>query len=316
VNGTIVASVAGNALTVAIKTLAGNDPSANDPVYIFFRNATAATGDYVKRTLTAATSIVISSGSTLGTANSTPFRLRLVAFDDGGTVRLGLVNTLSGTTIMPLRDDMLLSSTAEGGAGATDSPQVIYTGTAVTTKAQRMLGYLDWSSGLATAGAWSGGPSKIQLHGPGVALPGQIVQSVVATSSTHDNTGTTSTSDVSRGTSLSITPRSEINPIQLSVVGAAQSNGSTANSHSRLVLKRGGSTKVGHPIALGSFGTVAGVYYCAVSLQAWDLPYSTSAQTYQMYGKVGAGTTTLSFPIDLLTDGGVVETMTAQELMV
>lgn len=45
VNGTLVTAVAGNALTIAIKTLAGNDPSAGDPVFVAFRNANAAAGD-------------------------------------------------------------------------------------------------------------------------------------------------------------------------------------------------------------------------------------------------------------------------------
>jgi hypothetical protein len=61
-NGTLVATVGSSALTVAIKTLAGADPSASDPVVVFFRNVSAGTGDYASVTLTAATSVVISSG--------------------------------------------------------------------------------------------------------------------------------------------------------------------------------------------------------------------------------------------------------------
>jgi hypothetical protein len=37
INGIIAASVAGNALTLAIKTLAGNVPSASDPVWFATR---------------------------------------------------------------------------------------------------------------------------------------------------------------------------------------------------------------------------------------------------------------------------------------
>lgn len=175
-NGTLVPTNNGSALTVAVKTLAGADPSAADPVTIVFRNATAATGDYTTIALTAATSLVISSGSTMGTSNSTPFRLWIVGFNDAGTFRMGAVNCLSGTSIMPLKDDDLRSSTAEGGAGAADSAQVIYTGTAVASKAMRVLGYMDWDAGLAAAGTWSSNPTKVQLFGHGVPLPGQEVQ--------------------------------------------------------------------------------------------------------------------------------------------
>jgi hypothetical protein len=38
INGLIVPTVAGNNLTVAIKTLAGNDPSVNEPVYVWIGN--------------------------------------------------------------------------------------------------------------------------------------------------------------------------------------------------------------------------------------------------------------------------------------
>jgi hypothetical protein len=41
-NGKIVTSVSGGALTVAIKTLAGNDPSASDPVYVRIGNTVRA----------------------------------------------------------------------------------------------------------------------------------------------------------------------------------------------------------------------------------------------------------------------------------
>lgn len=176
INGTIVPSVSASALTIAIKTLAGNDPTAGDPVYVAFRNATGATGNYSTLAITAATSLVISSGSTMGFTSATASRLWLVGFNDAGTFRLGAVNTVSSTSIMALRDDLLLSSTAEGGAGAADSAQVIYSGAAVTSKAMRLLAYMDWSAGLVTAGTWAIVPTYVQLFGPGVSKPGDVLQ--------------------------------------------------------------------------------------------------------------------------------------------
>lgn len=158
VNGTLTASVAASALTIAIKTKAGTDPSASDPVLIYFRNVTAGTGDYTVISLTAATSFVVSSGSTLGTTSAVLSRLWIVGFNDGGTFRLGVANI---TTSLSIGDDVIASSTAEGGAGAADSANVFYTGTAVTSKAMRVLGYVE--STQATAGTWATSPSKLQM---------------------------------------------------------------------------------------------------------------------------------------------------------
>src|SRR5205807_1034280 len=118
----------------ALKTLAGADPSDADPVWVNFRSATATDASPVIRRVNAATSLTISSGSTVGAANATAFKLWLILIDNAGTVLLGAVNTLSGNSIMPLREDQLVSTTAEGGAGAADSAQVIYASSAVSSK--------------------------------------------------------------------------------------------------------------------------------------------------------------------------------------
>ena len=167
----LVASVATSALTIALKGADGADPSATNPVHIPFRNATAATGTPTWQSVTAALSLVISSGSTMGFTSATAGRLWIVAFDDAGTIRLGAINVLNATSVYPLRDSILVSSTAEGGAGAADSAQVFYTGTAVTTKALRILGYMEWSAGLTTAGTWDIVPTTIQVSGLGVLRP-------------------------------------------------------------------------------------------------------------------------------------------------
>src|SRR5690606_28164093 len=56
INGKIQTSVASNNLTVALKTLAGNDPSASDPVYIMLAGAL--------RSVTSPLSIVMNAGTT------------------------------------------------------------------------------------------------------------------------------------------------------------------------------------------------------------------------------------------------------------
>lgn len=180
INCSFVSSVGASALTVAIKGRDGNDPSSTNPVFIPFRNVTVATGDYSWLVLTAATSFVVSSGSTLGAINATAFKLWLVAFNDAGTIRLGIINTVAlattQPTIYPLGQNPIASSTTEGGAGAADSAQVFYTGTGVTSKAYTVLGSMTWETGLATVGTWSAVATRAQLFGPQVPLPGAVVQ--------------------------------------------------------------------------------------------------------------------------------------------
>jgi hypothetical protein len=174
INGYLSWSVSGSVLTVALKTLAGTDPSAADPVKIVFRSVTATDGAPVVRSVTAATSIAINDTATLGTTNSIAFRLWAVAFDDGGTVRLGLINCRSSLNVYPLAGWGIASATAEDNAS--DSAHVFYAGAAVSSKAYATLGYGTWESGLATAGTWSAAPTRAQLFGLGVSLPGQLVQ--------------------------------------------------------------------------------------------------------------------------------------------
>lgn len=171
-NGKLAWSVGSSALTVAVKTLAGSDPSAGDPVKVEIPDGS---GGVNVRTITAALSLVISSGSTLGTANSTPFRIRIGALDNSGTVELFAYNTVSGTTIKAPGEYETVTTTAEGGAGAADSAQTAYSTTARTTKQFRWIGFGDWSSGLATAGTWSAGPAVAHLQGVGQPLPGEQV---------------------------------------------------------------------------------------------------------------------------------------------
>lgn len=181
VNGKIVCSRAAGAETIAIKTQAGADPSAADPVHFLFRDAAAGTGGYNLVSATAALSLTLSAGSTLGSVANQPLRLWLGVFNDGGTLRVTALNCLSGSdaagwSVYALAVAGLGGAQAEGGAGGADSAQVAYAGAAVSAKAYVVVGYLEWSAGLATPGTWDTAPSGIQILTPGIALPGQPVQ--------------------------------------------------------------------------------------------------------------------------------------------
>lgn len=145
----ITASVGSNALTVTL-----------NPTVLDFRSSTLGSGTVNTRTVSAAISVVVSSGSTLGTVSTVPNRLAVLAIDNAGTVELAVVNIAGGTN---LDETGVISTTAEGGAGAADSATVIYSTTARTNVPYRVVGFVE--STQATAGTWATAPSKIQGYG-------------------------------------------------------------------------------------------------------------------------------------------------------
>ena len=142
----ITATVAANALTVTL-----------NPTTLDFRSATLTSGTVVSRLISSAISVVVSSGSTLGTIAATQSRIVVLALDNAGTVELAVVNISGGND---LTETGVISTTAEGGAGAADSASVIYSTTARTGVAYRVVGYIE--STQATAGTWATAPSTIQ----------------------------------------------------------------------------------------------------------------------------------------------------------
>jgi hypothetical protein len=174
-NGKLVASVTSNAATVAVKTAAGNDPSAADPVFVAFRNVSLAVGSYIIRCITAALSVTLPNGATAGFVSLRPGRLWGALIDVGdGTVKIGLQNCSTASAIFGLPEYGLVT-TVLNDTGA-DSAGVMYADAVVTGRPFRIAGFFDWNSGLATAGAWSAGPDIIQMFGPGIKKPGDTVQ--------------------------------------------------------------------------------------------------------------------------------------------
>lgn len=278
VNLGLAVSAAAGALTIALKGADGNDPSATNPVKIPFQHQGVTTGTPQWRSVEAATSLVLSSGSTLGVTSSTAFRIWVVAFDDGGTIKLGAINCSTATQIYPLNDGLVASPIAEGGAGAADSAGVFYTASAATSKPYRILGFIEWNGNGLTAGTWTTTDLNfLRLFGPGVKKPGDIVQSIYATDTTA--TTATSTTKVQTTTTASITPSSAAN-----LILARASGNLTSDSSSQIAtaqLSRGAG-----PTMIGSIGTafsVGGVTWTGACLEALDKPNVTDAQAYYVY---------------------------------
>jgi hypothetical protein len=142
---TISASVGSNALTISVGSLS-----------LAFRSASIGSG--VITTVTGdPTDLVISSGSTLGTVDAIQSRLAVLALNNAGALELAVVNMAGG---VDLSETGVISTTAEGGAGAADSASVVYSTTARSNLAYRVIGYIE--STQPTAGTWATAPSTIQ----------------------------------------------------------------------------------------------------------------------------------------------------------
>jgi hypothetical protein len=159
-NGTFTATVAANALTIAIKTFAGTDPSATDVVKVVFRNSSLTSGVYSVVDITSALSLVVSSGSTLGTSNNVEARLALVVINNAGTAELAIINSAG---LQSLSEIGVISTTAEGGAGGADSASVFYSTTSRSNVPYRVFGFIDITE--ATAGTWATAPTLLQNIG-------------------------------------------------------------------------------------------------------------------------------------------------------
>lgn len=193
----INASVATNALTFAVKTAAGTDPSTTDPIYVTFRSSTLTSGAVVTRAITSALSVTVPASQALGTQNATPSRIWLAFIDNAGTVELAVKQNVifSGGVIAridPIDETSLVSTTAIASA---PNAATWYSTTARTSVAMRTAGYCEFSGGQATAGTWATDPSKVQVITANVKRPGDVIQTLYTSYSTATNNATTTLID-------------------------------------------------------------------------------------------------------------------------
>lgn len=312
-NGKIVTSVASNILTVAIKTAAGNDPSALDPVTFYIRNATIATGDYAAVQVTSALSITTNAtGASLGSTNSVPFRLWLCAFNNSGAVVLALWQSMNGTSGPAALNEAGVAPTT-GISGSATSSGTFYTpnGTSLTSKAYRILGYLEYGSGLTTAGSYASTPTTIQLFGPAIKKPGDVVQTqyfatgAVATGTTQiplDDTIPQNT-EGDQYMSLAITPMTTCNLLEAEADAVLYSN-TAAN----VLIVAMFQDSTANALAAAQFygGGGATNYDGKMSLLIRLIAATVSSTTFKLRGGMnGAGTTTFNGRSGAREFGGV-----------
>jgi hypothetical protein len=143
-------SYSAGAMTVAVKTKAGADPSAGSPVKVSFLTS-ATSGIYVQRTITAAHSITVPSGALLGGSNGNSQYIYFYLIDNAGTVELAV----AGAQIYS--DWVKVSSTILDTAS--DGRSTLYSTTARSNLMSRCVGYM--VSAQTTAGTWAQTPTLL-----------------------------------------------------------------------------------------------------------------------------------------------------------
>jgi hypothetical protein len=301
-NGTIVPSNASNALTFTIQTLAGNTPSATDPVFFIFRSNTAGAGSYSVIKVTAALSVTIPTSSTMGFSNATPGRIWITAINNAGTVSLAVINCLTATstatTIFPLAGWGIVNTVALGGPS--NSSGVFYTTIANSAVPYSVLGYATYETGstLGTAGTWNANPSRIELYRHGVPLPGQVVQSLRSSTGTY-STGSTgyipsntapTTSVGTNPVSQSITPSSSANVLRVTSQALIGSGNTNVTELTAFLTQDSGTGSIATAVQSSNIGTdtpsTLGVGYSA-------LANLLTATTFKLWG-VANGTTNIN----------------------
>lgn len=136
----ITASTASSALTVTL-----------NPTVLDFRSTTLTNGSANTVRINPAISLTVPSGATLGSTTGIAFKLIVLAIDSTGyTGEAELAISILGSGLN-LDETNLISTTAL--SGASNSATTIYSTTARTNVAYRVVGFVDFPAG--TAGTWA-----------------------------------------------------------------------------------------------------------------------------------------------------------------
>ena len=288
VNLGLSAAAAGSNLTITLTGANGSNASATNPVSIPFRSGTLTTGTPLWGIITSALTLVIPSGATLGTSSANvPFRIWLFASYNGGTPQMGAAVCSISTQIYPCVSWEYNRITSTTISGLATSAGTLYATAGVSNDPVRIIGYCDYASGLATAGSWASSCTTLQLFGPGVKKPGDVVQKISFTTSTP-TTGA-GTGFVASAAAIAITPTSAPNLMSVRATGGA----SIAATVTFILQLSRGTTQIGSQ-AIGP--TVANTG-SSIALEALDAPGVVTSTTYAVYGKCST-TADCTFPVN------------------
>lgn len=157
-NLSITCSVAANQLTIALKDASGAPPSIASSVKVGIRSATLLSGVVTKLVISAPLSLTISAGSTLGHNSAQESPIYVGILNNSGVAELCACT-------LGFDETKLITTVAEGGAGAADSPSAVYSATARTSVPVRNICKL--LSTQTTAGTWAVVPTNTAVGDAG-----------------------------------------------------------------------------------------------------------------------------------------------------
>lgn len=326
INMQVNCAVASPKLTVSLVGNNGAAASVTNPIMIPFRDPTIANGGPIWRAVTAAISVdTNAAGATLATANAVPCAMYLVAFDDAGTIKLALWQSVTGAatpTGIAALDECGVGTTVAFTSGAT-AAGTFYSqnGVAVATnKSFRVLARLEWSAGLATAGTYGIVPTKIVLVGPGMRWPGDSFNHQFMTTSTGV-TILNSTTVTSTNVTKAITPTIASNLVRASWYGSiANISSITTAVQSKTFIYRGATqiaaSQVSTDVGTNETTISASQTVIPASAIALDAPGVTSATTYtvKMQNSAAAASAGTQVPGTSLIGNGDTASMLLEEI--
>ncbi len=301
----ISTSVASNKLTVAVKNLNGNDPSPTSPVLAGFRSQTATNGNTIIGTITAPLSFTVNAASSMGCTTTVVCRLwgELICQTESSgactSILVGLSLQSSATNIYPLLENVL-QTTGSGINGGTTINTIQTSVSALSNKAIRIAFYVEavWTNSVGWAA-----PTVVQIFGPGIKKPGDVVQRVFSTNSTSSTSNTSFAA--ATNFNQAITPTSVANIIHVVALANFQT---TANDGGYFQLSRGTpcSTLIGMQASVSGTASVIAV----APVEGFDYPATASSTTYALCAKSSVnGATAIN------NNAGNISSMTVEEIM-
>lgn len=294
-NIALQATATGNTLVITLNAAA-----------LPFRDPTLTSGDEIWQNIPAGLTITVPNGATLGTSNGVPSRVWVFVARNNGVPVLGVALGSTSSAIFPIASFELGQNTASAISAAADSAGVLYTASSITNDVVRIVGYVEFATGQATAGTWASSPSKVQPMQAGTPKPGTVLQTVVATLTSQATASTPAFANT--GLAAAITPSAAMNPIMVNASGALETGAASGNTASGAIFRGSAPTTQISPVQ--KVNTVAsGNQIVPGSFQAFDLPGVTSQVTYNL----GAAATGNPGFFGAITSPAAL--MIAQELM-
>jgi hypothetical protein len=241
-NAGLDTSVASNALTITLTQADGSTaPSTgNSAVTVYTRGTTAATGSYTVASATAATTLVVPSGATLGTANGVAAYMWIYAVNNAGTLELGISGTMKDEGTRQTTTAIDTASDTVGG---------FYSTTARSNVGVKLLGRILVSE--ATAGTWATDASEVSLN-PSSRTPADLIGTTTTDDAATGRIGEFVKASVAAGSAINVASNTPLNVTSISltagdwdVSGVMQyvsTSGLTGNSYSIISISSTSAT--------------------------------------------------------------------------